>query len=75
MINNRHNKYDEVKRAWWCFGTTDSTMEEREYIIGEHDVDKIYYHEPLGDGDRHYVDVIFHNGDQIRAFNPTEIGF
>lgn len=36
-------------------------------------VDKILYHEPRGDGDRHYADIIFSHDVKIRYFDLKRI--
>jgi len=66
---------DFCTKAWWCYGTTNETMEEKMYEVGKNNVSEMRYHEPKSEGDRHYVDVDFDNGSMIRAFNPTEITF
>jgi len=41
----------------------------------KHRVERILYHEPQGDGDRHYIDVVFDNASRERFFNLDSIGF
>ena len=36
---------------------------------------ELLYHQPSGEGDAHYVDVKFDDGDKIRIFKPNEIEF
>ena len=38
-------------------------------------VASIQYHEPSGEGDAHYIDVLISNGKRIRIFQPDEIEF
>lgn len=41
--------------------------------VGERGVTELIYHEPLGEGDRHYVDSYFDNGEIVRHFNFDSI--
>ncbi len=43
------------------------------YEIDKKDVVNIVYHEPRGEGDSHFVDVMFYNGDLKRIFKPDSI--
>jgi len=45
------------------------------YTIGIQHVAKIEYHEPVGEGDRHFVDVHSDNGVITRVFAIDEIQF
>ena len=36
---------------------------------------KIDYHTPLGEGDAHYCDVLFSDGNSRRVFRPDSIDF
>lgn len=38
-------------------------------------VEMIKYHEPQGDGDAHYVDVLYSDGTSRRVFRPDCIDF
>ena len=38
-------------------------------------VTQILYHEPCGEGDAHYVDVEFDDGNKMRIFRPDAIEF
>jgi hypothetical protein len=39
------------------------------------DIDNIKYHEPCGEGDKHFVDVCFKDGTEIRFFDVLSIQF
>ena len=43
------------------------------YADGSDGINGIYYHEALGEGDRHYVDVLYETGKVVRIFNFAEI--
>ena len=38
-------------------------------------IEKMLYHPPIGDGDKHFVDVYFNNGECYRIFEPIKIKF
>ena len=38
-------------------------------------IEKMLYHTPIGDGDKHFVDVYFNNGECYRIFEPIKIKF
>ena len=38
-------------------------------------VTKIEYHAPLGEGDQHYCDIYYDDGDVVRMFRPDFITF
>ena len=38
-------------------------------------IDAIYYHEPLCEGDRHFVDVVFKDGSGQRIFDFAAVQF
>lgn len=38
-------------------------------------VDAIEYHEPQGEGDAHYCDILFSDGTVERLFRPNSINF
>lgn len=44
-------------------------------ITGMHEITKIKYHEPRGEGDKHFVDVNFENGVTTRFFDVVSIQF
>lgn len=44
-------------------------------LVDDKNVLEIKYHTPIGDGDRHYVDVYYSNGRNHRKFNIESIGF
>ena len=44
-------------------------------FVGVNDVKEIKYHEPHGDGDKHFVDVLFENGRTTRCFDVVNIQF
>jgi hypothetical protein len=43
------------------------------YQLGNKGVNKIKYHSAQGEGDRHYCDIYYDNGTEIRAFNIEDI--
>jgi hypothetical protein len=45
------------------------------YSLENDSIEKMLYHSPCGEGDRHFVDVYTTNGECIREFNPIEIIF
>ena len=38
-------------------------------------VEWLKYHEPIGEGDKHYVDIKFKDGGISRCFEPKRITF
>jgi len=52
-------------------------IDESKELIKSHyeDVEKIEYHEPMGEGDTHYCDVCYTNGRKYRIFRPDSILF
>lgn len=44
-------------------------------LLGMNEVMDIKYHEPMGEGDKHFVDLKFLNGTTLRCFNVVNIGF
>ena len=44
-------------------------------ITGMHEIANIKYHEPCGEGDKHFVDVDFKNGVTTRFFDVVSIQF
>lgn len=38
-------------------------------------VDKMYYHAPLGEGDKHYVDIHLEDGETVRALRVHGVWF
>ena len=49
------------------------------YAVGEKCcgslVTQIEYHEPMGEGDQHYCDIYYDDGDVVRMFRPDFITF
>ena len=43
--------------------------------VGKCFVMRMEYHCPLGEGDEHYVDCYFENGEIVRIFRPDEVRF
>lgn len=43
--------------------------------ISHEQINFIKYHQPQGEGDRHYVDVIYTDGSCHRVFNPDTVRF
>lgn len=54
-------------------------IEEKHYEAGEkyggEIVKKIDHHFPMGEGDQHYCEVYFENGDKIIVYRPDEVEF
>jgi hypothetical protein len=50
-------------------------VSENEDIYAPQDADKIEYHEPCGEGDKHYIDVFYKDGIIRRIFAFTDIYF
>jgi len=47
-----------------------------DYVIYEsphEQIKNMTYHEPKGDGDKHYVDIEYSNGKTIREFNLNSV--
>lgn len=44
-------------------------------VVGECRVISIGYHEPRGEGDRHYIDVRYEGGKEKRIFDICELEF
>lgn len=44
-------------------------------VLGEREIISIKYHEPCGDGDKHFVDVDFKSGITKRFFDIISIQF
>ena len=64
-----------MRRAVKRFYTLDTTMfDSTEYAIGDNFVE-IWYHEAEFEGDKHYVDVVYHDGDEVRMFNIDFVEF
>ena len=63
---------------WFCYNwyATNEYGEEFESIsVEQGNVEKMEYHNPAGEGDKHYVDVYFKNGISKRYFNLNELQF
>jgi hypothetical protein len=45
------------------------------YDVEYEGIDKIEYHSPMGEGDKHYCDVIYSNGKIKRVFNLNAVVF
>lgn len=61
---------------WWTYTSQEEYGENFLYL--RHDMEHIVciqYHTPDGDGDAHYCDVYFWNGENKRYFNLNEIEF
>jgi len=43
--------------------------------VGFHHITKMEYHSPMGEGDKHFVDVYLKNKDMIRFFDILSIRF
>jgi hypothetical protein len=50
-------------------------VSENEDIYAPQDVEKFEYHEPCGDGDKHYIDVFYKDGIIRRIFVFKDIYF
>ena len=46
---------------------------EQDFEVGQEGVTEIIYQEPLGDGDKHYVDVHLEHGITSRQFNLNAV--
>jgi len=46
----------------------------KRYELWNAKVVRIVYHEPQGEGDRHYVDITYNSGEKVRMFNIESIG-
>ena len=44
-------------------------------FVGVGDVTEIKYHEPHGEGDKHFVDISFESGAVVRCFDVINIQF
>ena len=67
-------KVNEIIVNW--FYTTGETGSEYEiYKVGVSGVLSIEYHEPQGEGDKHYCDVYLQDGTVQREFNLNRITF
>lgn len=55
----------------WNDGTSETF--EPEMLKGDYVIERLEYHEPVGEGDVHYVDVIMSEGTQRRIFRPDEV--
>lgn len=66
----------KVKGVTMVYGCTNEALEEEYYVVGDgsYGCESIEYHQPMGEGDRHYVDVVIKD-TVIRLFNPTKIEF
>lgn len=57
--------------------TSDTTYTDSyKYEVNPKGIDKIQeirYHTPMGEGDRHYCDIVFTNGEESRIFNIDQI--
>ena len=51
------------------------TFETPLLCIGVDNVTGIKYHEPHGEGDKHFVDVSFESGTVVRCFDVINIQF
>jgi len=57
---------------WYC---VDENGEQcTTYTVGHRNCTEIMYHEPLGEGDRHYCDI-FCGEEKLRVFNINRIVF
>ena len=59
----------------WFYTTGESGEEYVQYEVGKNNVLSIEYHEPKGEGDRHYCDVTMEDGIINREFNLNSIVF
>ena len=42
---------------------------------GSNGVKEIMYHTPMGEGDAHFVDIFYENGEVYRYFNPGYVSW
>lgn len=45
------------------------------YSLDDEDVVSINYHEPLGEGDAHFCDVLYSDNKLVRVFRPESVTF
>lgn len=57
------------------FYTLENGEEYQQAAVGRNGVVGIVYHAPVGEGDRHYCDVIKNDGTMYRIFNINNIAF
>lgn len=69
---------EEVCRAMvgdiYCYPTHSGGWHEMP-MPEAYKADKIVYHEPRGEGDRHYADIYKPDGTVIRTFNLSSVTF
>lgn len=70
--NGRRNVVSVITK-WYA--TNENGEEYMRYHVGKDEVGRIDYHEPKGEGDHHYVDIHFNDGNMLREFRPTTIEF
>ena len=55
--------------------STDTNSPSWETVEVGFTIKRITYHEPMGEGDAHYCDVFFTNGNMERYFRPRSVVF
>lgn len=68
----------KVKRVIYDWYFTNEGEDCSSFEVGQKNVTSIEYHSPMGDGDRHFVDVNFDNGKtkySSRIFNLHSVVF
>ena len=62
-----------IECDWWY---SQSLGEDyHTYTVGKEHVEQIAYHEPQGEGDKHFCDVQLDTGIQLRVFNLNKVEF
>ena len=56
----------------WGF-SNECGIEYESFEVGKFGVKEILYHQPTGEGDRHYCDIFSDDGTQVRVFNLNKI--
>ena len=61
---------------WWTYSNPGEYGENFLYLRYDMEhIASIKYHEPVGNGDAHYCDVYFKDGQHKRYFNINEVEF
>lgn len=62
-----------IRKVFYNFDHYSSDCED--YEVDINGVTKIFYHEPSGEGDKHYCDVEFLDKPSVRVFNINKVVF
>ena len=52
-----------------------AVLDGHKFEPGSNDVKEIVYHTPMGEGDAHFVDIFYENGEVHRYFNPNHVSW